>query len=59
MIRKSMPLGHAPMGGTRFFEKIMLKQREEIMIRFNLSDHDLALRSRRFGNRPADFCRDS
>jgi hypothetical protein len=36
MIRKSMPSGHAPMGGNRFFEKVMLKQRDEIMIRFNL-----------------------
>jgi hypothetical protein len=35
MIRKSMPSGHDPMGGNRFFEKIMLKQRDEIMIRFN------------------------
>ena len=36
MIRKSMPPGYAPMGGNRFSEKIMLKQRDEIMIRFNL-----------------------
>ena len=36
MIRKSMPSGHDPMGGYRFSEKIMLKQIEEIMIRFDL-----------------------
>jgi hypothetical protein len=35
MIRKSMPSGHDPMGGNRFSEKIMLKQRNEMMIRFN------------------------
>ena len=35
MIRKSMPSGHEPMGGNRFSEKIMLKQRNEMMIRFN------------------------
>jgi hypothetical protein len=29
-----MPSGHDPMGGTRISEEIMLKQREEIMIRF-------------------------
>src|SRR6266700_2119498 len=34
MIRKSMPSGHDPMGGNRFSEKIMLKQRNEMMIRF-------------------------
>jgi hypothetical protein len=28
-----MPSGHDPMGGDRFSEKIMLKQRDEIMIR--------------------------
>jgi len=27
MIRKSMPLGHDPMGGYRFSEKIMLQQK--------------------------------
>jgi hypothetical protein len=31
MIRKSMPSGHDPMGGTGF-----LKERDEIMVRFNL-----------------------
>ena len=31
-----MPSGHDPMGGSRFSEKIMLKQRDEIMIRFYL-----------------------
>ena len=31
-----MPSGHDPMGGNRFSEKIMLKQIEEIMIRFDL-----------------------
>ena len=31
-----MPSDHDPMGGNRFSEKIMLKQRDEIMIRFNL-----------------------
>jgi hypothetical protein len=31
-----MPSGHDPMGGNRFSEKIMLKQKNEIMIRFNL-----------------------
>jgi hypothetical protein len=31
-----MPSGHAPMGGNRFSEKIMLKQKDEIMIRFDL-----------------------
>ena len=45
MIRKSMPSGHDPMGGNRFSlatnaervcAEIMLKQRDEIMIRFNL-----------------------
>jgi hypothetical protein len=36
MIRKSMPSGHDPMGGNRFSDKIMLKQKDEIMIRFNL-----------------------
>jgi hypothetical protein len=30
-----MPSGYDPMGGDRFSEKIMLKQRDEIMIRFN------------------------
>jgi|GEM_PF-1967526 len=35
MIRKSMPSGHDPMGGNRFSGKIMLKQRNEMMIRFN------------------------
>jgi hypothetical protein len=44
MIRKSMPSGHDPMGGNRFSlatnaervcAEIMLKQRDEIMIRFN------------------------
>jgi hypothetical protein len=34
MIRKSMPSGRDPTGGNRFSEKIMLKQRNEIMIRF-------------------------
>jgi hypothetical protein len=29
MIRKSMPSGHDPMGGHRFSEKIMLKQKIE------------------------------
>jgi hypothetical protein len=29
-----MPSGHDPMGGNRFSEKI--KQKDEIMIRFNL-----------------------
>jgi hypothetical protein len=29
-----MPSGHDPMGGNRFSEKIMLKQKDEIMIRF-------------------------
>jgi hypothetical protein len=33
MIRKSMPLGHDPMGGNRFSDKIMLKQRDENVIR--------------------------
>jgi len=28
MIRKSMPSGHDPMGGHRFSEKIMLKQKD-------------------------------
>jgi hypothetical protein len=37
MIRKSMPSGVDPMGGDRFSEKIMLKQRDEITIR---SDRD-------------------
>ncbi len=37
MIRKSMPSGHDPTGGNRFSEKIMLQQKDEIMIRFNLS----------------------
>jgi hypothetical protein len=36
MIRKSMPSGYDPMGAKRFSEKIMLKQRDEIMIRFSL-----------------------
>jgi hypothetical protein len=31
-----MPSGHDPMGGYRFSEKVMLKQKDEIMIRFNL-----------------------
>jgi hypothetical protein len=31
-----MPSGHDPMGGNRFSEKIMLKQRDQIMIRFNV-----------------------
>jgi hypothetical protein len=31
-----MPSGHDPTGGNRFSEKIMLKQRDEIMIGFNL-----------------------
>ncbi len=35
MIRKSMPSGHDPMGGNRFSEKIMLKRRNVMMIRFN------------------------
>ena len=43
MIRKSMPSGHAPMGGSRFSlatnaervgAEIMLKQRDEIMVSF-------------------------
>jgi hypothetical protein len=29
MIRESMPSGHDPMGGYRFSEKIMLKQKLE------------------------------
>jgi hypothetical protein len=28
MIRKSIPSGHDPMGGYRFSEKIMLKQKD-------------------------------
>ena len=45
MIRKSMPSGYDPMGVNRFSlatnaervcAEIMLKQRDEIMIRFNL-----------------------
>jgi hypothetical protein len=45
MIRKSMPSGNDPMGGNRFSlatnaesvcAEIMLEQRDEIMIRFNL-----------------------
>jgi hypothetical protein len=28
MIRKSMPSGYDPMGGYRFSEKIMLKEKE-------------------------------
>jgi hypothetical protein len=37
MIRKSMPSGHDPMGGNRFSEKIMLKQKESGMtIRRNI-----------------------
>jgi hypothetical protein len=44
MIRKSMPSGHDPTGGNRFSSgqtrsvcpEIMLKWRDEIMIRFNL-----------------------
>jgi hypothetical protein len=36
MIGKSMSSGHGPMGAQRFSEKIMLKQRDEITIRFNL-----------------------
>jgi hypothetical protein len=35
MIRKSMPSGNDPMGGNRFSEKIMLKQKNEIMVRYN------------------------
>jgi hypothetical protein len=35
MIRKSLPSGHDPMGGNRFSEKTMLKQRDEIMMRLN------------------------
>jgi hypothetical protein len=31
-----MPSGHDPMGENRFSEKIMLKQKDEIMIRFDL-----------------------
>jgi hypothetical protein len=34
-IRKSMPSGYDPMGGCRFSEKITLKQRGQIMIRFD------------------------
>jgi hypothetical protein len=30
MIRKSMPSGHDPMGGYRFSEKIMLKQKDRV-----------------------------
>jgi hypothetical protein len=30
-----MPSGYDPMGGNRFSEKIVLKQRDEIVIRFN------------------------
>jgi hypothetical protein len=36
MIRKKPALGLDPRVGTGFSEKIMLKQRDEIMIRFNL-----------------------
>jgi hypothetical protein len=32
MIRKSMPSGYDPMGGNRFSEKIMLNQRDGMMI---------------------------
>jgi hypothetical protein len=43
MIRKSMPSGNDPMGGNRFSlatnasvcAEIMLKQRDEVMIRFH------------------------
>jgi hypothetical protein len=35
MIPKSMPSGNDPMGGNRFSEKIMLKQKNTIMIRYN------------------------
>ena len=31
-----MPSGHDPRGGNRFSEKIMLEQKDEIMIRFDL-----------------------
>jgi hypothetical protein len=31
-----MRSGHDPMGGNRFSEKIMLEQKDEIMIRFDL-----------------------
>src|SRR5882762_3399256 len=34
MIRKSMPSGHDPMGGYRFSEKIMLKQKDRAGLRF-------------------------
>jgi hypothetical protein len=33
MIRKSMPSGYDPMGGNRFSEKIMLKQKNRNVIR--------------------------
>jgi hypothetical protein len=36
-----MPSGCDPMGGNGFSEKIMLKQRDEIMIRSNLIDRNL------------------
>jgi hypothetical protein len=36
MIRKSIPSGYDPIGGSRFSEKIMLKQGDEIMIRFKV-----------------------
>jgi hypothetical protein len=32
MIRKSMPSGHDPMGGNRFSENIMLKQKDARVI---------------------------
>jgi hypothetical protein len=32
MIRKSMPSGHDPMGGYRFSGKIMLKQKDMIVL---------------------------
>jgi len=35
MIRKSMPTGYDPTGRKRFSERIVLKHRDEIMIRFN------------------------
>jgi hypothetical protein len=38
MVRKSVPSGYDPMGGNRFSEKMMLKQRDEFVIQ---SGHDL------------------
>jgi hypothetical protein len=36
MIPKSMPSGFDPMGGNRFFEKIMLQRNIQTVIRFDL-----------------------